>query len=123
LLDEVKLLEEQIQSFMLKLVKLCKEIYETGIWPEDFTKIVMIPIPKKNNAIECADHRTISLISHASKILLKILTKQIEAKTETLISKNAVWLQEMTWHKRSNRYIKIFMRAQVRAWKRCTFAL
>jgi hypothetical protein len=47
------------------------EIYNTGIWPEDFTKSVMIPIPKKANAVECSDYRTISFISHASKILLK----------------------------------------------------
>jgi len=47
----------------------------------------MIPIPKKTNAVECADHRTISLISHASKILLKVLTKRLESKTEAFISK------------------------------------
>lgn len=72
---------------MRKLVDLCKQIYETGDWPEDFTRIAMIPIPKKANAVECADHRTISLISHASKIILKILTKRLESKTEALISK------------------------------------
>jgi hypothetical protein len=58
-------------------VDLCKRIYERGEWPEDFTRIVMIPIPKKTNANECADHRTISLILHAAKILLKILTKRL----------------------------------------------
>lgn len=56
-------------------------MYETGSWPEDFTKAIMIPLPKKQNAVECSDHRTISLISHASKILLRILTKRIEGKT------------------------------------------
>ena len=58
----------------------------SGTWPEDFTKVMMIPIPKKTNAVECADYRTISLISHASKILLKILTKRIENKAKILIS-------------------------------------
>ena len=47
----------------------------------------MIPIPKKENAIECGDYRTISLIPHASKILLKVLTKRLESKTEMNISK------------------------------------
>ena len=84
LAEFLKLLDERI---MLKLVRLCKEIYETGIWPEDFTKTVMISIPRKHNATECGDHKTISLISHALKILLKILTKRIEAETEALISK------------------------------------
>ena len=45
-----------------KLVDLCKRIYETGEWPEDFTRVAMIPIPKKANAVECAENRTISLI-------------------------------------------------------------
>jgi len=80
----LKLLEGKT---MQKLVDLCKEIYEKGIWPEDFTRIVMIPIPKKTNATECADYRTISIISHASKIVLKILTKRLESKVKSMISK------------------------------------
>ena len=70
-----------------KLIELCMEIYNTGIWPEDFTKSVMIPIPKKSNAMDCADYRTISLISHASKILLKILNNRIQAKADMMLSK------------------------------------
>src|SRR6476661_3605788 len=61
-----------------ELVELCKEMYVKGIWPSDVTRVVMIPLQKKMNAVECSDHRTISLISHASKILLKILTNRIE---------------------------------------------
>ena len=80
----LKLLDE---GALKMLTELCVDIYETGIWPEDFTKSVMIPIPKKAKAVDCADYRTISLISHASKILLKILTKRLEGKTEMLISK------------------------------------
>jgi hypothetical protein len=70
-----------------ELVELCMEIYTTGIWPEDFTKSVMIPIPKKSNAVDCADYRTISLISHASKILLKILNNRIQSKADVMLSK------------------------------------
>ena len=47
----------------------------------------MIPIPKRVNALECADHRTISLISHASKILLKIINNRIQAKADMILSK------------------------------------
>src|SRR5580698_1937762 len=73
---------------MKELVEMCKKMYEEGVWPEDFTRVVMIPIQKKSNAIDCEDHRTISLISHASKILLKILTKRIEAKAKGFIGQN-----------------------------------
>ena len=71
-----------------ELVGLCKEMYMQGVWPEDFTKVIMIPLQKKANAVECGDHRTISLISHASKILLKVLTRRIEAKTKDFIGRN-----------------------------------
>ena len=47
----------------------------------------MIPLQKKMNAVECSEHQTISLISHASKILLKILTNRIEAKARDFISR------------------------------------
>jgi hypothetical protein len=63
------------------------EIYNTGIWPEDFTKSVLIPIPKKANAVDCSDYRTISLISHASKILLKIINSRIQSKADMVLSK------------------------------------
>ena len=73
---------------MKELTELCQEMYEKGVWPEDFTRIVMIPIEKKVNAMECEDHRTISLISHASKIMLKVLTRRIEAKAKDFISRS-----------------------------------
>ena len=47
----------------------------------------MIPLQKKSNACECKDHRTVSLISHASKIILRILTQTIEAKAKDFIGK------------------------------------
>src|SRR6476619_4239021 len=71
-----------------ELVELCKEMFVKGIWSSDFTRVVMIPLQKKMNAVECSDHRTISLISHASKILLKILTNRIEAKARDFIGRN-----------------------------------
>ena len=46
---------------------------ETQQWPEDWKRLVFIPIPKKDNAKECSNHRTIAFISHASKVMLKIL--------------------------------------------------
>ena len=54
-----------------ELVELCKEMYVKGIWPSDFTRVVMNPLQKKMNAVEYSDQRTISLISHASKLFLQ----------------------------------------------------
>src|SRR6476469_10978368 len=68
-----------------ELVGLSKEMYVKGIWPSDFTRVVMIPLQKKMNAVECSDNQTISLNSHASRILLQILTNRIGAKARDFI--------------------------------------
>ena len=47
-------------------------------WPQDWKRSVFIPIPKKRNAKECSNYRTIALISHASKVLLKILQARLQ---------------------------------------------
>ena len=47
-------------------------------WPQDWKRSVFIPIPKKGNAKECSDYRTIALISHASKVMLKILQARLQ---------------------------------------------
>ena len=70
-----------------ELICLCKQMYNEGQWPNDFTKSIIMTLPKKPNAVECADHRTLSFISHASKIVLKVLTKRIEFKAEYFIGK------------------------------------
>ena len=51
----------------------CQEIWKSQQWPQDWKRSVFIPIPKKGNAKECSSYHTIVLISHASKIILKIL--------------------------------------------------
>ena len=68
---------------MKELVQLCKDIYNTGVWPEDFLQTIMVPIKKKPNATTCEDHRTISLLTHASKIVLRVLTKRMQSRAET----------------------------------------
>ena len=51
----------------------CQEIWKTQQWPQDWKRSVLIPIPKKGSAKECENHQTIALISHVSKVMLKIL--------------------------------------------------
>ena len=54
------------------LHSICQQIWETQQWPQDWKRSVFIPLPKKGNAKECSNYRTIALISHASKVMLKI---------------------------------------------------
>ena len=52
---------------------MCQQIWKTQQWPQAWKRSVFTPIPKKGNAKECSNCRTIALISHASKVILKIL--------------------------------------------------
>ena len=54
------------------LHSICQQIWNTQQWPQDLKRSVFIPIPKKGNAKECSNYRTIVLISHASKVMLSI---------------------------------------------------
>ena len=51
----------------------CQQMWRTQQWPQDWKKSVSIPIPKKGSAKECFNYRTIALISHTNKVILKIL--------------------------------------------------
>ena len=51
---------------------------ENSQWPQDWKRSVFIPIPKKHNAKECSSYHTIALISHASKVMLKILQARLQ---------------------------------------------
>ena len=56
-------------------------VWKTQQWPQDWKRSVFIPIPKKGNAKECSDYSTIALISHASKVMLKILQARLQQYT------------------------------------------
>ena len=60
------------------LHSICQQIWKTQQWPQDWKISVFIPIPKKGNAKECSNYRTIALISHASKVMLKILQARLQ---------------------------------------------
>ena len=60
------------------MMSLCHSIWKTKIWPNDWNKSIYVPIYKKGDRKECGNYRTIALISHASKILLRILQKILE---------------------------------------------
>ena len=60
------------------LHSVCQQIWKTQQWPKDWEKSVFIPIPKKGNAKECSNYCTIALISHTSKVMLKILQVRLQ---------------------------------------------
>ena len=66
-----------------------QQIWKTQQWPQDWKRSVFTLIPKKGNAKECSNYRTIELISHASKVMLKILQARLQqyVNRELLMSK------------------------------------
>ena len=60
------------------LHSICQQIWKTQQWPQDWKRSVFIPIPKKGNAKECSNYHAIALISHASKVMLKILQARLQ---------------------------------------------
>ena len=77
------------------LNSICQQIWKTQQWPQDWKRLVFIPIPKKGSAKECLNYRTIVLISHAGKGMLKILQVRLQ--------------QYMNWEKAEEPEIKLSM--------------
>ena len=60
------------------LHSICQQIWKTQQWPQNGKRSVFIPIPKKGNAKECSNYHAIAFISHASKVMLKILQMRLQ---------------------------------------------
>ena len=60
------------------LHSICQQIWKAQQWPQDWKRSVFIPIPKKGNAKECSNYHTVALISHTSKVMLKILQARLQ---------------------------------------------
>ena len=68
-----------LKDDVLKVLhSICQQIWKTQQWPQDWKRSVFIPIPRKDKAKECPNCHTIALISHASKVMLKILQAKLQ---------------------------------------------
>ena len=78
--DEIpaELFQILIDDAVKVLHSICQQIWKTQQCPQDWKRSIYIPIPKKSNAKECSNYHTIALISHASKVMLKILQVRLQ---------------------------------------------
>ena len=60
------------------LHSICQQMWKTQQWPQEWKRSVFMPIPKKGNAKECSNYRTVELISHSSKVMVKILQARLQ---------------------------------------------
>ena len=74
----VKLFQILKDDAVKVLHSICQQIWKTQQWPQDWKISVFIPIPKKGNAKECSNYHIITRISHASKVMLKILQARLQ---------------------------------------------
>ena len=70
------------------LTAICQKTWETMEWPKEWTHSLVIPLPKRGNFKQCQNYRTISLISHPSKIMLRVILNRLKAKAEKLLAEN-----------------------------------
>src|SRR6218665_2347418 len=64
--------------------KLCRQAWREGKIPEEWT--ILVTIPKKGDLMECSNYRTIALLNHMSKVLMKVLQERLKAQTDTYIT-------------------------------------
>ena len=74
----VKLFQIPKDDAVKVLHSICQQIWKTQQWPQDWKRSVFIPISKKSHAKECSNYCTIALISHATKVMLKILHAKLQ---------------------------------------------
>ena len=74
----VELFQILKEDAMKVLHSICQQIWKTQQWPQDWKRSIFIPIPKKSNAKECSNYRTIAPISHTSKVMPKILQARLQ---------------------------------------------
>ena len=74
------------ENVITALTAICKKIWQTGEWPTPWIQSLVITLPKKGNLQQCQNYRTISLISHPSKVMLKIILNRLKPQAEKTIA-------------------------------------
>ena len=74
------------EDVLSALTTICNKIWQAGEWPTPWTQSLTITLPKKGNLQQCQNHRTISLISHPSKVMLKIILNRLKPQAEKVIA-------------------------------------
>ena len=87
------------------LLDMCNKIWETGIWPSDWTKSMIISLHKKGSKQKFENYRTISIISHSSKIMLKIILNRLQNYMEEFILKNKLDFEQVEFYLNKRTYM------------------
>lgn len=80
------------------LIALCQKIWETKEWPKEWTQSLVIPFPKKGNLWKCQNYRIISLISHPSKVMLRVILNRLKKRSQRTLGRRTGRLQTRPKH-------------------------
>ena len=75
------------EDVITTLTTICNKIWQTGEWPTPWTQSLVITLTMKSNLQQCQNYRTVSLISHPSKVMLKIILNRLKPQEEKIIAK------------------------------------
>ena len=76
------------EDVITTLTTICNKIWQTGEWPTPWTQSLVITVPKKGNLQQCQNYRTISLISHPCKVMLKLILNRLPPQAEKIIAED-----------------------------------
>ena len=75
------------EDVITALTTICNKIWQIGEWPTPWTQSLVITLPQKGNLRQCQNYPTVSLISHPSKVMLKIILNRLKSQAEVIIAK------------------------------------
>lgn len=111
---QAELWKEAGEEVKNRLFQIIRDIYATGEMPEDYVKSIIIPIPKKSAANKFEEFRTISLLSHASKILTKIIFQRIESKIELSLTEDKFGFRKNMGTRKAILALRIIIQKRIR---------
>ena len=81
-----ELVQADREDVITAVTTICNKIWQTGEWPTPWTQNLVIIFPKKGNLQQCQNYRTISLISHPNKVMLKIILNRLNPQAKKIIA-------------------------------------
>ena len=83
---QAELLKRGGDDVIEALHKICDSVWQSGVWPLQWTRSLIIPLPKKGDLRKCNNYRTISLISHPGKVLLTVINNRLKSRAEGILA-------------------------------------
>ena len=97
-----ELIKQGGTEMMDLFTRICNKIWQTGEWSTPWTQSLIITLPKKGNLQQCQNYRAISLISHASKVMQKVILNRLKSMAEEVIAEEQAGFHPQKKHHRTN---------------------